>query len=198
MPLSLITVNNFSKIDTCKVENLAYTPDEIESIIQDEIANFNDLQDSTMFVLDIQRINPTYDFIKAKNISLMAKSVEVTSNGYSYERIGIGSSFENIIDEIQQGNISISFHEFKQGYVMDFLTKYDGEDIIPKDGTVLLPYDYYFKIKVSVLENINGVRKTRTIVDDFYYLDNAPTLSFERDSESTFQKIQANFMPLKP
>lgn len=80
-------------------------------------------------------------------------------------------------------------------------SQYNGnknENIIPSDGTFLLPMDYYFEIKMShVFKNkILNMTSEKVIIEDKYIIDGNIGINYETGDER-FVEITATFKPMK-
>lgn len=73
-----------------------------------------------------------------------------------------------------------------------------GDKIIPSDGTFLLPYEYFFNIKVShiVADPISDTVYEETIIEGDYILDGSPSQEYSVGDER-YLEISATFKPIK-
>ena len=240
-------------------------------LIQDS-ENMERLKHAGVFQFEIQRVEPYYDKDKSKIISSMVKQVDIITDGMEVEEKKIGSGYLNTHVGMQSGEISVTFFEFEEGDVLDFLTKISDQNtltglaedlgvgssfnalgqkiedvkeltrdvnrglglvnglvgsslqlpqsisgflggagdfvsmftdnnhgnILPTDGTFLLPYEYYFSIKMSHLirDRKTNMSYEKIIVQDDYILDGNVSVSYATDNEG-YLEATANFKPIK-
>ena len=162
---------------------------------------------SNQFGIFINRVEPKYDFLKAVSISSMVQGVSFINDSLQYEEVQMGSSYINIVQELQSGEIALTLTENQDAEVFKFLTlKEDGSSIIPKDGTFLLPYEYYFQISIvhhfnrvdNLLLNVlsgGDLSPLKVLASGFYKLDGNLEYSYEA-GEDKIQAIQAKFKPM--
>jgi len=240
--------------------------------LDQDILNIDRLKHSDTFFFEIHRVAPYYDREKSSVISSMVKQVDYVSDGIELEEKKIGSAYINARNGTQSGEMSVTFHEFEDGDVLDFLTKISPQNtltglasdlglqstfnalgqkigkaknlignvnkafsltnaivgtnlsmplglsqalggvgdfvnqftennhknIMPTDGTYLLPYDYYFQIKLShiVRDRNTGMSYEKIIVNDEYLLDGNISFSYTTGEEA-YLEANATFKPLK-
>lgn len=215
---------------------------ETQQDIVDMRGDVERLSHKGIFYVEIERVAPAYSSNRAAQISRRIQSVSITHEGYESQEVNVGSAYYNHITGTQSSSLDITFLEFNQGYVMDFLTRVspmniDGIDsgiesevamyglklakeyipsissamslfgvgdrvglgeILPRDGTFLLPHDWYFRIKVYTVENDynNKIQKRNYVVNDDFLLEGSPSTSFGVGDDG-FRELQANFKPLK-
>ncbi len=85
-------------------------------------------------------VDTLQDFIVKSDISL---------GGVGHESTPIGSSTISTIGQVAPLEVELTFIEVEGYSFVDFLQKNNGIPILPKDGTYLLPYEYYFNIEVK-------------------------------------------------
>lgn len=151
---------------------------------------FQDAKFLNQYGIEISRVAPSFDNSKAIDISKMVKRVSIVHDHLAPEEIQIGSAYLNLLLNRQVGELSVSFIEDKKANVHKFLKMHGGEDIIPTNGTYLLPYEYYFNIKI--IHYKDGVN----LLSDDYIL----TANFSHEyqaGEAEFQQIEATFCKIK-
>lgn len=68
--------------------------------------------------------------------------------------------------------------------------------IMPTDGTHLLPYDYYFKIKMShLVRGADGMTHAAVVLEDDFILDGNPSKTYDTSGEAHLT-ISATFKPI--
>lgn len=237
--------------------------------LQREKQAIDKLQYADVFVANINRVEPYFDLEKAKVINSMVKSVSIVHDGFETQEDRIGSGYFNWHKGMQSGEVQVVFSEFKDGDVMDFLTKVSSQNaisglmedvgvgssirgvdatlgkanslvsqasniskafggaefatnfglgevgalfggtgggvgsgkngnIMPSDGTCLLPYQYYFKIQIQhiISDSETNTVYVKTIIDDDYILDGSPSQEYATGDER-FLEISASFKPIK-
>lgn len=88
------------------------------------------LQYSDVFVANINRVEPYFDIEKAKEINSMVTSVSIVHDGFETQEDRIGSGYFNWHKGMQSGEVQVTFSEFKDGDVLDFLTKVSSRNAI--------------------------------------------------------------------
>ncbi|WP_294958817.1 hypothetical protein [Sulfurovum sp.] len=70
--------------------------------------------------------------------------------------------------------------------------------IMPGDGTFLLPYQYYFEIKIShiVSDPNTGMAYRKIIIEDDYLLDGSPSQEYSTGDER-YLEVSGTFKPIK-
>jgi len=162
---------------------------------------------ANQFGIIISRVEPKFSITESLAISKLVQNISFINDGYQYEEIKIGSAYMNVVQELQSGEIAVTFTEGQNAEVLKFLTKKeDGSNILPSDGTYLLPYEYYFKIDVvhhfnridNLLLNVlrGGDLSPLTILaSGLYKLDGNLEYGYEVGEEQ-LQMIQAKFKPM--
>jgi len=242
-----------------------YTLEEYKRELFKAKINLDKLQHADVFKVEITRVEPYYDKEKSELITSMMKSISVVHDGLETQEDRVGSGYFNSHKGRQSGEIQGVFHEFKDGSVVDFLTKISSlnslhgaigglgigaaiggvsqgieaisgiasglgatipsgvssvlnglgaigglfnsggalgnnknQNIIPSNGTTLLPYQYYFRIKISNLVSdfsANRVYEMVVLEDDFILEGN---LSTEYSTgEEQYLEVTATFKPIK-
>jgi len=163
------------------------TADKVD--VNEQHILFRDAKMVNEYKIFISREAPSYSMKASEKISKMIKSVSLVHDVVASEETIIGSAYLNLLIQRQSGEITIGFTEDDDSNVLKFLTKNGGEPIYPTDGTFLLPYDYYFRIKLT------HHKETVLIEKDFVLSSNFPHTY--QTGEPEFQMIEATFKPIK-
>ena len=73
-----------------------------------------------------------------------------------------------------------------------------GGRIMPSDGTLLLPYEYFFEISIIhlIIDPISGTVTEKVVIQDDYILDGSPSQEYSVGDER-YLEITATFVPIK-
>ncbi|MGW8169640.1 MAG: hypothetical protein ACWGHH_06515 [Sulfurovaceae bacterium] len=112
----------------------------------------------------------------------------------------IGGIFDMAGNFAQTANGLVGSLNNNMGRLLGAGTNSKGKNgnIIPSDGTCLLPYDYYFRIKLShiVVDERLMLSREKIIIEDDYLLDGNISLDYATGDEN-FLKVNATFKPIK-
>ncbi|SFV56108.1 hypothetical protein MNB_SUP05-5-910 [hydrothermal vent metagenome] len=124
---------------------------------------------------------------------LLIKSFTLQYDGFTVDTSKVGSAYVNQITGIEPLSISVVFREQTSNEITNFLiNKKDGTPIMPRDGTYLLPYEYYFSISAYMLD---GSWKPKLLVSGEFLIEG--TLSKDLMSEGGNMMEQAiTFKPI--
>ncbi len=104
--------------------------DGVKRQLQRDKVNIEKLQHADVFFAEINRVEPYFDREKAKEINSMLSSVSIVHDGLEVQEDKVGSGYFNWHNGSQSGEIQATFHEFKDGDVLDFLTKVSSQNAL--------------------------------------------------------------------
>ena len=165
---------------------------------------------NNQFKVSIYRAAPTFDTETSMKITETLQEVSIVHDGMETQTSQTGNAILTTYGTKQAGEITITFLETDLLDVFNFLTlDASGKQIIPSDGTSLLPLDFYFHIEVthkskdmqetllgSAIDFImNGNDVVKSVTGD-YLLSGNITHAY-KVGEPEFQTIQAQFKKIK-
>jgi len=169
---------------------LLYLKVSIISYLNNLQERLNLAQFSNQFKVEIKRVKPIYTssgFLNDNDFSDFITKVDMQIGNTSYEDLIIGATHISTFSDFEPFSLSLSMIDFRDSEVLKFLTKdNNNKDILPKDGTYLLPYDYYFNIKVF---NFSG-----TLLFNFNMaIDGQIAISYETSATADLLAIDVKF-----
>lgn len=132
----------------------------------------------------------------------LIKSFSIQHKGIETETVNIGGGYVNVISGITPMKLDVVFEESTiknardrnlETLVYDFFFKDKGKDVIPSDGTFLLPYDWYFYIQGYAL---NSKWEKKLLFRSDFLVEGTPTKDFVTDGGS-IQELTLSFVPIR-
>ena len=175
--------------DTFYIAN-GFTDKEIADRVKLYQDSMENIGHTDVFNISVERIAPIkgllYDSLAiGEFLSMFAKSCSLTYSFLGLDKMKVGATNLKHFSNKENGELSITFYnpaeKLAEGY---FLKDATGEDIIPKDGSTLLPFDYYFEIKLWKWIVREGIRIKSYYIEDYYHLNSNIGIEWDSDSES--------------
>ena len=175
--------------DTFYIAN-GFTDKEINDRVKLFKESIENIGHADVFNISIERIAPVkgllYDSLGVGEfLSMFAKSCSLTYPFLGVDKMKVGATELKHFSNKESGELSVTFYnpseKLAEGY---FLKDATGEDIIPKDGSTLLPFDYYFEIKLWKWIVREGVRLKSYYIDGFYHVNSNIGIEWDSDDES--------------
>ena len=149
----------------------------------------NKAQWQDQFMLEITRESPDFKELDPLHV----KSYTFQYDGVIVDTTKIGSGYINQINGVEPLSISVVFRESVSDDITNFLLKKDNGDFItPRDGTYLLPYEYYFNISAYSLD---AEWNPKLLVSGEFLFSGQVTRDFISEG-GNMQEITAEFKPI--
>lgn len=165
-----------------------FTDDEMRKRFDLYQQSVENISHTDVYNVKIERIKPIKgllgDSLAVGNfLSMWVKSVNLALPYMGRENVKTGAKKVSHFTNEESGELEIEFYNPSEALAeYYFLKDKDGNNIQPKDGTVLLPLEYYFKVEVYKWVIREGFRTKSYYVNGYYQV--AGNLSFNFESES--------------
>lgn len=205
-----------SEIITSMMKSISITHDGIETQ-EDRIGSGYINRQKAIQSGEIQAV--FHEFQDGSVLDFLTKISPLNSLEGTYDDINIGASLRGVATKIEKGinlfnetnavlgspikplsNIGATLNNAIGGVLGSGGGAYGNKNgkILPSDGTSLLPYEYYFKIKVITMDIdlVNNRVGETVIVDDDFVLEGSISQDFATGTEE-YEEITATFKPIK-
>lgn len=109
-----------------------------------------------------------------------------------------GESFTGAIDLGEAGDAMNMVGSLIEGTTSGGIGSGKGGRIMPSDGTLLMPYEYYFEISIVhlIIDPISGSVTEKIVIQDDYILDGSPSQEYSTGDER-YLEVSATFKPIR-
>ena len=187
--------------DSCFFVDNGYKLDEMNARVELFNKSIENIGLSNRFQLMITRVAPKEGLVYDSRaigafISMFATQATINKAFLSTEEREVGSTHIRHFSKQEVGDIEFTFMNPVRNVATEYFLKADGEYIAPKDGTTLLPFDYYFKIELFTWVVEEGFRSKSHYIDGLYHLSSNISFEFDTSSEE-LQTFSVNFEKMK-
>ena len=142
------------------------------------------------FIFEIVRESPSTGIIINPEDVI---SCSINYDGINSEPLLAGSSIINLISGVESLSVSVVFRDSADNKIIKFLKlRDDGKSIMPRDGTFLLPYQYYFYLRIKQL---NSKWEETPLLRGEFLLDGQSVKDFVTDG-GEMMGVSAEFKPI--